>query len=129
MIFDTVRSLPRSLRSPAYRRFVKRINFRQALDMYNGHTWLHDRRAYVEWLVTSLNFGEPHSTRQIEDGIEWGMDADSRTLVDWCIAAGEWIRVVARGEIEIALVVEGDQAQRQAAQCRVWPISLNRREG
>src|SRR5207237_9641038 len=71
---------------PAYRRFVRRINFREALDMYNGNTWLHDRRAYVEWLVATLNFGEPHSTRQIEDGIAWAMDADSRTLVDWWTA-------------------------------------------
>jgi pimeloyl-ACP methyl ester carboxylesterase len=86
MLFDTLRALPRNARSPTYRRFARHVSFREGVDMYNGHTWLNDRRAYVEWLARKLNFAEPHSTRQIEDGIEWAMDADSRTLVDWWVA-------------------------------------------
>ena len=83
MVVDTVAALPRSVRSPSYRRFARSVSLSEGVDMYNGPSWLRDQRAYVEWLMGTLNFAEPHSTRQIEDGIEWAMEADARTLVDW----------------------------------------------
>ena len=38
-------------------------------------------REYVEWFATQL-FNEPHSTKQIEDCVEWALETDAETLVD-----------------------------------------------
>ena len=86
MVADTIAAMPRSLRSPTYRRFARRVGFREGLEKWNAHYWLRNQRGFVEWNFTVLDFVEPHSTRQIEDSIDWSMDPDARTLVDWWLA-------------------------------------------
>ena len=45
----------------------------------NIHFWRRDYRAYLEHFFAEA-FPEPHSTKQIEDGVGWGLDTDAETL-------------------------------------------------
>ena len=51
---------------------------------YNRHYWLRDYRGFVEFFFAQM-FREPHSTKQIEDCVGWGLetsagDADRRAV-------------------------------------------------
>jgi pimeloyl-ACP methyl ester carboxylesterase/spore coat polysaccharide biosynthesis predicted glycosyltransferase SpsG len=41
--------------------------------------WREDHREFAEWFISRC-FPEPHSTKSIEDGIGWALDADGETL-------------------------------------------------
>jgi pimeloyl-ACP methyl ester carboxylesterase len=46
----------------------------------NRHYWLRDWRGYLEWFFSRC-FTEPHSTKQIEDCVGWGLDTDAETIL------------------------------------------------
>lgn len=46
---------------------------------YNRRYMRRHQRAFLEWFVRET-LPEPHSTRPIEDGIEWGLEIDAETL-------------------------------------------------
>jgi pimeloyl-ACP methyl ester carboxylesterase/predicted glycosyltransferase len=46
----------------------------------NRHYWLRDWHGYVEFFVSKM-FTEPHSTKQIEDCVGWGLETDAETLL------------------------------------------------
>jgi pimeloyl-ACP methyl ester carboxylesterase len=45
----------------------------------NRHYWLADYRGWVEFFFSNV-FNEPHSTKQWEDGVGWGLETDAETL-------------------------------------------------
>jgi pimeloyl-ACP methyl ester carboxylesterase len=45
----------------------------------NIHFWRRDYRAYLEFFF-SEGFPEAHSTKQVEDGVGWGLDTDPESL-------------------------------------------------
>jgi pimeloyl-ACP methyl ester carboxylesterase/predicted glycosyltransferase len=47
---------------------------------YNRHYWLRDYKGFLEFFFGQM-FNEPHSTKQIEDCVGWGLDSDGETLV------------------------------------------------
>ena len=47
---------------------------------YNRHYWLRDHRGFLEFFFSEA-FPEPHSTKQIEDAVAWGLDTSAETLV------------------------------------------------
>ena len=47
---------------------------------YNRHYWLRDYRGFVEFFMSEM-FIEPHSTKQIEDAVGWGLENDAETLI------------------------------------------------
>jgi pimeloyl-ACP methyl ester carboxylesterase/predicted glycosyltransferase len=47
---------------------------------YNRHYWLRDYRGFLEFFFSRM-FTEPHSTKQIEDCVGWGLDTSPETLV------------------------------------------------
>ena len=47
---------------------------------YNRHYWLRDYRGFLEFFFGKV-FPEPHSTKQIEDCVAWGLDTTPETLV------------------------------------------------
>jgi pimeloyl-ACP methyl ester carboxylesterase len=51
---------------------------------YNRHYWLRGEREYRDFLefFFSQMFNEPHSTKQIEDCVGWGLETDAATLAD-----------------------------------------------
>jgi pimeloyl-ACP methyl ester carboxylesterase/predicted glycosyltransferase len=46
----------------------------------NRHYWLRDWRGYLEWFFSQC-FTEPHSTKQVEDCVGWGLETDAETIL------------------------------------------------
>jgi pimeloyl-ACP methyl ester carboxylesterase len=47
---------------------------------YNKHYWLRDYRGFLEFFFSRF-FTEPHSTKQFEDCVGWGLESSGETLV------------------------------------------------
>jgi pimeloyl-ACP methyl ester carboxylesterase len=47
---------------------------------YNMHYWRRDYRGFVEFFMSEM-FVEPHSTKQFEDALGWGLENDAETLI------------------------------------------------
>jgi pimeloyl-ACP methyl ester carboxylesterase len=47
---------------------------------WNRHYWLRDWPGFVEFFF-ARTFTEPHSTKQIEDAIGWGLETDAETVL------------------------------------------------
>jgi len=47
---------------------------------YNMHYWRQDYRDFLEFFFGQI-FSEPHSTKQIEDGVGWGLETNAETLI------------------------------------------------
>ena len=80
---------------------------------FNAHHIRTQHADFVEWFIT-LMFPEPHSTKQIEDGIGWGLEMDGETLVR--TALGEMPPFTRRAQNALArrvrcpvLVIHGDR--------------------
>ena len=74
-------------RRAAQRRRAARIApFDEPLDDYSGwgkynrHYWLDNYRDFLEFFFRRC-FTEPHSTKQLEDCVGWGLETDAETLV------------------------------------------------
>lgn len=69
------------------------VPFEEPLDNDRGwnkenlHFWRRDFRAYLEFFFDQA-FNEPHSTKQIEDGVEYGLSTDPETLAATVRATG-----------------------------------------
>ena len=48
---------------------------------YNAHYWQRDYRGFLEFFFRQV-FTEPHSTKQREDCVGWGLETDPTTLAD-----------------------------------------------
>ena len=48
---------------------------------YNAHYWMRDYEDFL-WYFFGRCYTEPHSTKQIEDAVGWGLETDPATLVD-----------------------------------------------
>jgi pimeloyl-ACP methyl ester carboxylesterase/predicted glycosyltransferase len=55
----------------------------------NAVHWMQDYPAFAEWFISRC-LPEPHSTKAIEDGVEWALDSDPATLI--ATARGAWLR-------------------------------------
>ncbi|HEX9038479.1 MAG TPA: alpha/beta fold hydrolase [Ktedonobacterales bacterium] len=47
---------------------------------YNRHYWLRDYRGFLDFFFSQC-FSEPHSTKQIEDCVGWGLETTPETLI------------------------------------------------
>jgi pimeloyl-ACP methyl ester carboxylesterase/predicted glycosyltransferase len=47
---------------------------------FNRHYWLANHRGFLEFFFAQV-FPEPHSTKQIEDAVAWGLDTTPETLI------------------------------------------------
>jgi pimeloyl-ACP methyl ester carboxylesterase len=47
---------------------------------YNAHSWRRDYQGFVEFFFSQV-FCEPHSTKQTEDCVGWGLETDAETLI------------------------------------------------
>lgn len=48
---------------------------------YNAHFWRRDWRAFAEWFSGEQIFSEPHSTKPIEDSVDWFLETDAETII------------------------------------------------
>jgi pimeloyl-ACP methyl ester carboxylesterase/predicted glycosyltransferase len=49
-------------------------------EKWNRHYWLEDYEDFLEFFFSQC-FTEPHSTKQREDAVGWGLDTDAETLI------------------------------------------------
>ncbi|HET7466941.1 MAG TPA: alpha/beta fold hydrolase [Candidatus Dormibacteraeota bacterium] len=47
---------------------------------FNANYWLQDQRGFLEFFFTSM-FPEPHSTKPIEDAVDWGLETTPQVLI------------------------------------------------
>jgi pimeloyl-ACP methyl ester carboxylesterase/predicted glycosyltransferase len=99
------------------------FNFDDVLDesdgwaRYNRHYWQRDYAGFLEFFFSQM-FTEPHSTKQIEDCVGWGLETAPETLiatVEALRATGnpsenaEALRALCRGVQCPVLVIHGDE--------------------
>jgi pimeloyl-ACP methyl ester carboxylesterase len=77
---------PTELFSPTTRVAMRHTNPFEAARMFNRQRWLDDYRGFLEWFF-GLVFVEPHSTKQIEDCVAWGLETTPEVLAE--TAAGD----------------------------------------
>ena len=71
--------------SPPYPKRVM-YSFDEALDTdegwakFNRHYWLKDYRGFLEFFMSQI-YTEPHSTKQIEDCVGWGLETTPEVLI------------------------------------------------
>jgi pimeloyl-ACP methyl ester carboxylesterase len=76
---------------------------------YNRHYWPRDYRGFLEFFFSQF-FSEPHSTKQIEDCVGWGLETTPETLVETRLAIDmdeERTRALCRLVRCPALVIQG----------------------
>ncbi len=77
---------------------------------YNKHHWLRDYRGFLEFFFSRC-VTEPHSTKQIEDAVGWGLETTPETLIATAEApplAEERIRKLCARVRCPVLVIHGD---------------------
>jgi pimeloyl-ACP methyl ester carboxylesterase len=78
---------------------------------YNRDYWLQDYRGFLEFFFEQA-INEPHSTKQIEDAVGWGLETSPETLIATSEVPGideELARDLARSVSCPVLVLHGDQ--------------------
>ena len=84
----------------------------QGWEKANRHYWLADYRGWVEFFMSQV-FTEPHSIKQREDGVEWGLETTAETLLLTAPAAAAPTAADAEaicGQVRCpVLIVHGDQ--------------------
>jgi pimeloyl-ACP methyl ester carboxylesterase len=61
-------------------RFDEELDSDEGWAKYNRHYWLRDYESFLEFFFGEC-FSEPHSTKQIEDAVGWGLDTTPETLL------------------------------------------------
>jgi pimeloyl-ACP methyl ester carboxylesterase/predicted glycosyltransferase len=60
--------------------FTRELDTDQGWARYNRHYWRRDLRGFAEFFWGEI-FPEPHSTKQVEDGVGWTVQTDAEVLV------------------------------------------------
>jgi len=69
------------------RSFEAELDTEEGWAKYNRHYWLRDYPGFLEFFFSQC-FSEPHSTKQIEDCVGWGLETDPETLAATHLAPG-----------------------------------------
>jgi pimeloyl-ACP methyl ester carboxylesterase/predicted glycosyltransferase len=70
-------------------RFARPAPLYRSWGRMNAVHWMHDYQSFAQWFISRC-LPEPHSTKAIEDGVEWALHTDPQTLI--ATARGEWLR-------------------------------------
>ncbi len=98
-------------------RLAFRLSFQRALPVYrwwarmNAVHWREEYPEFAQWFVSRC-LPEPHSTKAIEDGVEWALDTDPETLIATASARTHdrrSLRALAQNLDCPVLVVHGDR--------------------
>jgi pimeloyl-ACP methyl ester carboxylesterase/predicted glycosyltransferase len=100
--------------------FDARLDTTAGWASYNRHNWVEgDYDGFLQFFFGQM-FTEPHSTKQIEDGVAWGHEIDPATLVDTHdgrarLGRGEFLDLCARIRCPVLVVHGTDDAIRPHA--------------
>jgi pimeloyl-ACP methyl ester carboxylesterase len=87
-IAPAVRLVPdHPMRGRYARLFGERLDTDEGWAKFNAHYWRRDYRAFLEFFFSQA-FTEPHSTKQTEDAVGWGLESDAATLTATALAEG-----------------------------------------
>ena len=94
--------------------FDEELDTEEGWAKFNRHYWIRDYRGFLEFFFSKV-FSEPHSTKQFEDCVGWGLDTDPETLIDTAHAGqsmglDEFREASARVRCPV-LVIHGDSDQ------------------
>ena len=78
-------SLGKPLPSRVVHSFEDVLDTDEGWAKYNRHYWLRDYSGFLEFFFSQI-FNEPHSTKQIEDCVGWGLETTPETLVETRLA-------------------------------------------
>ena len=78
-------SLGKPLPSRVVHSFEDVLDTDEGWAKYNRHYWVRDYSSFLEFFFSQL-FTEPHSTKQIEDCVGWGLETTPETLVETRLA-------------------------------------------
>ena len=67
--------------------FDEGLDSYEGWNRYNRHYWLENYADFLQFFFSQM-FIEPHSTKQIEDSVGWGLETTPETLVDTAARAG-----------------------------------------
>jgi pimeloyl-ACP methyl ester carboxylesterase/predicted glycosyltransferase len=85
---DPAMPLPPSMpRDEMRAEFDKKLDSDEGWAKFNRHYWLKDHGGFLEFFFSQV-FTEPHSTKQIEDCVGWGLESTPETLIATQIAQG-----------------------------------------
>ena len=76
-------AVPLSVQTPRARAllaFDTQLESYEGWEKYNRHYWLADFPGFLEYFFSQI-FGEPHSTKPIEDCIGWGLQTTPESLI------------------------------------------------
>jgi pimeloyl-ACP methyl ester carboxylesterase/predicted glycosyltransferase len=65
--------------------FAEPLPCDEGWEKFNAHYWRRDYRGFLEFFFSRM-FTEPHSTKQIEDCVGWGLETDAETLIATVLA-------------------------------------------
>jgi pimeloyl-ACP methyl ester carboxylesterase len=102
-------SLGKPLPSRIAHSFEDELDSDEGWAKYNRHYWPRDYRGFLEFFFSQF-FSEPHSTKQIEDCVGWGLETTPETLVETRLAIDmdeERTRALCRLVRCPALVIQG----------------------
>jgi pimeloyl-ACP methyl ester carboxylesterase len=69
-----------TLRAQAVAWFTEHLDEYEGWQKFNRHYWLTNYRDFLEFFFSQV-FTEPHSTKQIEDCVGWGLETTPETLI------------------------------------------------
>ena len=75
-------------------RFDEELPTDEGWAKYNRHYWRRDFAGFLEFFFGEC-FSEPHSTKQIEDAVGWGLDTNAETL----LASEDGVGLESRDEV------------------------------
>ena len=93
-------------------RFTEPLDTDEGWAKWNLHYWRRDYRGFLEFFFRQV-FNEPHSTKQIEDAVGWGLETDPETLAatvlgPWLASREETLALCGRVACPV-LVLHGEQ--------------------
>jgi predicted glycosyltransferase len=65
---------------PLRSNFANPLDSHEGWNKFNEHYWRKDYRGFLEFFIGQI-FTEPHSTKQTEDCVAWGLETDAETLI------------------------------------------------
>ena len=110
-IAPAIRLVPdHPMRGHYARRFLEQLETDEGWAKFNAEFWRRDYRAFLQFFFDTA-FSEPHSTKQIEDAVGWGLETDPETLIATALAEGldeETTRAIASRVRCPVLVIHGE---------------------
>ncbi len=103
---------PAAARARALQGFNQRRDAYDGWEKYNRHYWVEHYGEFLRFFFSQV-FTEPHSTKQQEDALGWGLETDPETLIATAVAPGladeDSVRELASRVRCPALVIHGSQ--------------------